>query len=57
MIHPFADVMVGLVKIPVTDFAKARHFWKEVVGLQEELRSKTTAGRSSSAAACRSAST
>ena len=34
---PMPNFTVGLVKIPVTDFEKSTHFYREIVGLEEEF--------------------
>ena len=31
------EIVIGLVKIPVTDFERATHYYREVVGLEEEF--------------------
>lgn len=37
MTHPFAGAHVGLIRIPVRDFAAARAFYRDVLGLEEEF--------------------
>lgn len=37
MSHPFSEVSVGMVKIPVGDFARACAFYRETVGLTEDF--------------------
>lgn len=32
-----SEISIGLVKIPVTDFERATHYYREVVGLEEEF--------------------